>query len=69
MQNTKITCDGCGSDLTTTDNYEDYRIVLNSESIPSEGGVVTLMAIQPDIRRPMHFCGIGCLQRTVAKLG
>jgi hypothetical protein len=63
----KITCDHCGQDLTTTGNCVDYRIVLKSESIPSRGGVVTLMHLEPDIAEPKHFCGLECLKNWIIR--
>ena len=62
MRDEKITCDGCGADLTTRSNSVDYRLVLGSESKPGYGaGVYTDMMIYPPIDRTHHFCGIGCL--------
>jgi len=58
----KVTCDGCGNDLSTRTNVEDYRLVLHSESKPGYGsGFYTLMGISPPIDREHHFCGVGCL--------
>lgn len=37
MRFEKITCDGCGSDLTTRSNSVDYRLVLYSEEKPGYG--------------------------------
>ena len=62
MRDEKITCDGCGSDLTTRSNSVDYRLVLGSESKPGYGaGVYTDMMIYPPIDRTHHFCDLGCL--------
>lgn len=58
----KVTCDGCGRDLTATANCVDYRLVLEPQSIPSAGGAVTAMHIEPDIRSARHFCGLRCLE-------
>lgn len=62
MRTETITCDGCGYDLATTANCEDYRLCLANERIPSAGGVVTMMAISPAIKRAAHFCGVRCLR-------
>lgn len=62
MKLVTVTCDGCGCDLSTRTNVEDYRLVLRSESkLGSGSGVYTLMAISPPIDREHHFCGVGCL--------
>ena len=58
----KITCDGCGYDLTTRSNSVDYRLVLAAESKPSYGaGAYTDMMIYPPVDRSYYFCGLGCL--------
>lgn len=62
MKFEKVSCDGCGRDLTTRTNIEDYRLVLASESKPGYGsGAYTCMGIYPAIERAHHFCGLGCL--------
>lgn len=62
MRDEKITCDGCGADLTTRCNSVDYRLVLGSESKPGYGpGVYTDMMIYPPIDRTHHFCIMSCL--------
>lgn len=64
MRVEKITCDGCGGDLTTRTNSVDYRLVLAAESKPGYGaGAYTDMMIYPPVDRAHHFCGIGCLDR------
>jgi RNA polymerase subunit RPABC4/transcription elongation factor Spt4 len=41
----KVTCEECQADLTTTGNWDGFRIVLATESIPTwDGPVVTLAA-------------------------
>lgn len=57
---TTVTCDHCEADLTTTSNCDDFRIVVKSERIPSAGGVVTAMHIEPDYSSPKYFCGNRC---------
>lgn len=62
MKIVKVTCDGCGHDLTTRWNSVDYRLVLASESKPSNGaGSCADMMIYPSIERPHHFCRLDCL--------
>ncbi len=58
----KVTCDGCGTDITTRTNVADYRLVLGSETKPGYGaGVYTSMAIPPPVDRAYYFCDLGCL--------
>lgn len=58
----KVTCDGCGRDLTTRTNIVDYRLVLASESKPSHGpGAYTDMALYPPVDRDYYFCDLECL--------
>jgi hypothetical protein len=61
MHNETIICDGCGHDLTYTENSVDYRLVLASQSMASLGGVVTDMMIYPPVERSYHFCRLQCL--------
>ena len=58
----EIKCDGCGRDLTSTGNCEDYRLALIVERIPSRGGAVTAMAVYPPISQNAYFCGLSCLK-------
>jgi hypothetical protein len=60
----KVTCDKCGTDITYTDNVDDYRLVLMVERISSNPNinVLTSMNNYPPIARNMHFCGIKCLK-------
>ena len=58
---TKITCDQCGEDHTTTGNCVDYRLALESERVASWGGAVTAMAKYPPVDRKYIFCGLYCL--------
>jgi hypothetical protein len=67
-ETSKIECDACGRDITTTGNCEDWRLVLGNKSKTPwfvaegrRGGVVTSKAIQPPVPRTHHFCGLGCL--------
>lgn len=57
----KITCDGCGADLTSTGNCVDYRLALTNQSIPTTGGFVTAMGKYPAMDSNAHFCGLACL--------
>lgn len=59
----KITCDLCGTDLTTTDNMVGWRIVLKSEQIPPAGGALTAMSLGPDFKSAKHFCNARCFSK------
>lgn len=67
MKSESVTCDLCGKDITTTGNCSDYRVVLASERIPSNSNVVTLMHVEPDFPRPLHFCDYRCFVGWVVK--
>ena len=58
----RVTCDGCGHDLTTRSNSVDYRLVLAAESKPGYGaGAYTDMMIDPPVDRTYYFFDLGCL--------
>lgn len=64
MRIEKVTCDGCGVDLTTRTNSVDYRLVLAAESKPGYGsGFYTGMMIWPPVERTHHFCDLACLDQ------
>jgi hypothetical protein len=68
MREEKVTCDGCGHDLTTRSNSVDYRLVLASESKPGYGaGAYTDMMISSPLEREHHFCGLDCLDHWRAR--
>ena len=58
---TKINCDQCGKDLTSSPDHPNHRLVLYSEPIPVVGPWHNaIFAIPPtDVMR--HFCHLGCL--------
>jgi hypothetical protein len=59
----KITCDGCGEDITCTNNINDCRMVLTIEAKSHNSNIRTLKYAQPPITADLHFCGLGCLQK------
>ena len=74
MRVNQVNCDGCELDITTTGNYEDWRLVLDCEpktlwfiAEGKQGGAVTDMALSPPVDRAYHFCGIGCLVHWLAE--
>jgi hypothetical protein len=64
VKTVKVTCDGCGADLTTRSNSVDYRLVLFAENKPGNGsGVYTDMGIGPPVDRTYYFCRLDCMDR------
>ena len=63
METNRVTCDGCGADLTMTADYcASYRLVLESECIPWRGGVKPKHSWpKPPIEWAHHFCNRGCM--------
>ena len=57
----KVTCDGCGRDLTHTSNSIGYRLALKVERLQTAGGAVTDVMIYPPLDRDAYFCGTLCL--------
>ena len=64
---TKILCDTCGADITSTGNSVDWRIALINQHIPSRGGMVTDMWITPQLKDDVYFCNAGCLRAWIVK--
>ena len=63
MEHRNVTCDNCGTDLTSTGNSVDYRLLLDNERLPIHGMSCTDMLIYPPIEQAAHFCGTVCLFR------
>lgn len=70
-QHSPVICDGCGADISTTGNMEDFRLSLHTYSPPPwfsrepgrRGGALTCMAIRPAIDAEKHFCNtLECLR-------
>lgn len=62
MKEDKVTCDGCGKDISTRSNIEGWRLVLSVESIPADGaGPYTCKHVPLPIGRTYHFCRLPCL--------
>jgi hypothetical protein len=61
---TKIICDNCEDDLTTTGNSIDYRLALICETKQGYGrGPYTDLIIYPPIDRNYYFCDLACLDQ------
>jgi hypothetical protein len=63
VKDNTITCDGCGADLTTSGNSIDFRLELKTARIPSGGGAVTDMLVEPELTQDYHFCRLSCLDK------
>jgi hypothetical protein len=61
-ENSQITCDGCGNDLSVTSNCEDYRLALVNQRVPPASSSVTAMGACPALDKAAHFCGVNCLR-------
>lgn len=63
MKTTKVTCDGCGRDLSNTTNSDDKRLLLTVESVPNHSESSTAMYCPSPINRDKHFCGLSCIDK------
>jgi hypothetical protein len=62
MRSEMITCDGCGDDISATNNSVDYRLALESDrKRPGGPGACTDMVGYPPVERSHHFCNLPCL--------
>jgi len=60
----KIYCDACETDLSSTSNSIDWRIVLSSERMPIDNRFpVTDIHIYPPFEGVRHFCTVRCLNK------
>ena len=60
---TKITCDGCGKDITST-----AQLHLLAESLPHTSNSVYAVLVYPPIESDWYFCDTKCLQRWLTPL-
>lgn len=67
MKQIKILCDFCESDITDSQGFPRYRLVLSQESLPVLGGCVCDVLVQPPLDEVKYFCGVGCLKEWVKK--
>ncbi len=69
MKITTVTCDTCQRDISSTNNVQEYRILLRDESMPHQGrhGTVTDMNPTEWIGNDRHFCSGKCLREWVLK--
>ena len=62
-QESKITCDSCGNDLSVATNRMGSRLVLKNEIAHCPDGAVPDMMLYTLINSDKHFCGLGCLKK------
>jgi len=67
MREIKITCDGCGEDITEAGHRPQYRLILSQEKMPNNTGFEYAVMVYPPLKRSMHFCGLGCLSKWVSE--
>jgi len=67
MQKTKVSCDHCEADLSCAGAHPAYRLVLQSESLPSDSPIKFAVRVHPPINNPHHFCGLTCLKAWATK--
>jgi hypothetical protein len=65
----KVTCDGCGGDLSQAPGQVRYGLQLSVLRIPCHSQVQTAMYILPPIDGDKCFCGLGCLRDWLAGPG
>jgi hypothetical protein len=58
----KITCDGCGKDITTTTQMPAFRLHLSAECLPNTSRMIYAVLVYPPIESDCYFCDIECLQ-------
>lgn len=67
MRTTKVTCDACERDLSSTGNQVNHRLALRSETLRAETGDLSTLFVPPEINREHHFCDLSCVCRWLAK--
>lgn len=67
MKEVKITCDCCGKDITNTDSYPAYRLVLSVEKLPHTSDIIFDIYVYPPIKHTMYFCDKECLIKLLDK--
>jgi hypothetical protein len=61
MKTTKIECDQCGTDISTTGPHPAFRLALSVEALPSTSEMTYSVMVSPPLGRTHHFCRLGCL--------
>lgn len=61
MRTVEIKCDGCDGDLTDAGPMPTFRLELTPQAVSNSGSVLYSVAVQADIDRSYHFCGLSCL--------
>jgi len=68
MREVKITCDGCGKDITNTAQMPAFRLHLLAESLPHTSNSVYSVRVYPPIKRDCYFCDTECLKSWLTTL-
>lgn len=56
-------CDFCGTDLSVSKSFMDYRTVIYTEVIPGSQSEALLVYKESPVFGPMHFCNNGCMRK------
>lgn len=64
---TKITCDACNADITSSFNHPTFRLVLHAESLPITSNWVHASLVHPPIEHDLYFCNLACLKAWITE--
>lgn len=67
MREVKITCDGCGKDITNTAQMPAFRLHLLAEALPHTSNSVYAVLVYPPIESDCYFCDTSCLKSWLTK--
>lgn len=67
MKFVQVNCDHCQNDLAYGGPTPAYRLLLHAEEIPIQTTMTNLVMVYPPVEHDMHFCGLRCLHRWLAK--
>lgn len=67
MRDNKVTCDSCGTDLTTTGAMPAFRLRLSSEALPHRSSIINAIVVSPPIKQDAHFCNLLCLSNWASR--
>lgn len=64
----KITCDGCGQDITSTQYAYEFNLSLTATPRINDSGFSFDMGLNQSIDEQKDFCGLGCLKKWMNQL-
>lgn len=67
MRTTKILCDNCNEDITTTCMRPAYRLRITCERLPNTANSEYTILVSPPIKDDLYFCGTKCLKEWAAE--